>query len=150
MSLEEYKRTRPIPQWLAHTRKLLSYPARFALGWKFRRQCLRWMGVKMGDSYAGRDCLFDEEAPELITIEDAVTLSSRVVIATHDSWRNVVAPVHIGRAAFIGIGAILLPGVTVGERAVVAAGAVVTKDVEAGTIVGGSPARLIRRVEVGA
>jgi len=145
-NFEEYKRSRPAPQWLVHTRKTLSFPARFALGWKFRRQCLRWMGVTIGDSYIGRDCLFDEEAPELITIEDGVTISSRVIIATHDVWRGMAAPVRICGKAFVGIGSILLPGVTVGSGAVVAAGAVVTKSVEPHTIVGGSPAHLIRRI----
>jgi acetyltransferase-like isoleucine patch superfamily enzyme len=145
--LDEYRRSRSTPQWLAHMRKLLSLPARFALGWKFRRRCLRWMGVHAGECYVGRDCLFDEEAPELITIADGATISARVVIATHDFWRGTVAPVVIERSAFIGIGAILLPGVTIGERAVVAAGSVVTKSVEPWTIVGGSPARLIRPIE---
>ena len=148
-NLDEYKRQRGVPQWLAHLRKLLSFPARFAMGWKFRRRCLRWMGVKIGDSYVGRDCLFDEEAPELITIEDGVTISSRVIIATHDAWRDIAAPVHLARKSFVGIGAILMPGVTIGEYAVVAAGAVVTKSVEPRTIVGGSPAHFIRRVDVG-
>ena len=146
-NLDEYKLGRRIPQWLAHLRKVLSFPARFALGWKFRRQCLRWMGVNIGDSYMGRDCLFDEEAPELITIGDGVTISSRVIIATHDAWRHVAAPVHICDKAFVGIGAILMPGITLGERSVVAAGAVVTKSVEPRTIVGGSPARVIRSLE---
>ena len=143
----EYKRTRPISQWAVHARKLLTFPVRFALGWKFRRRCLRWMGVRIGDSYVGRDCFFDEEAPELIRIGDHVTISSRVIIATHDVWRDVGAEVWIQDHAFIGIGAILLPGVIVGERSVVAAGAVVTKPVEAGVIVGGSPAKIIRRLD---
>jgi acetyltransferase-like isoleucine patch superfamily enzyme len=144
---EEYKKTRRIPQWLAHARKLLSLPARFALGWKFRRRCFRWMGVKVGDSYIGRDCLFDEEFPELITVGDKVTMSSRVIVVTHDTWRGIVAPVTIEDHAFVGIASLLMPGVTVGKGAVVAAGAVVTKSVEPSTIVGGSPARVIRRIE---
>jgi len=147
LNLDDYKRSRRVPQWMAHLRKILSFPARFALGWKFRRLCLRWMGVHIGNSYVGRDCLFDEETPELITIGDVVTISSRVIIATHDSWRGIAAPVNIGDSAFIGIGAILLPGVTVGKGAVVAAGAVVTKSVDPKTIVAGSPARLLRRIE---
>jgi len=56
-------------------------------------------------------------------------------------------PVHIGRNAWIGVGAIILPGVTIGENAVVAAGAVVTKDVAPNTIVGGNPAKLIKTIK---
>jgi acetyltransferase-like isoleucine patch superfamily enzyme len=145
--LEEYRSSRSLPRWLAHLRKLLSLPARFALGWKFRRRCVRWMGVQAGECYIGRDCMFDEETPELITIADGVTISSRVIIATHDMWRGLAAPVVIERCAFVGIGSIVMPGVTIGERAVVAAGAVVTKSVDPWTIVGGSPARLIRVIE---
>lgn len=52
--------------------------------------------------------------------------------------------VHCGRHAFIGTGAILLPGVTVGEGAVIAAGSVVTRDVEPWTIYCGSPAKPLR------
>ena len=52
--------------------------------------------------------------------------------------------VHDG--AWIGAGAIILCGVTIGEQSIVAAGAVVTKDVEAGILVGGVPARTIRRI----
>ena len=54
-------------------------------------------------------------------------------------------PVVIGDDAWIGAGAIVLPGVTVRERAVVAAGAVVTKDVPADAVYGGVPARDLRR-----
>jgi serine acetyltransferase len=142
--LDTYRRSRRIPMWLAHLRKVLGLPARFALGWRFRRRCLRWMGVRIGDSYVGRDCLFDEEAPEFIDIGEGVTISSRVIIATHDSSRNLAASVRVEDSAFIGIGAILLPGVTVGEGAVVGAGAVVTRSVAPGALVGGSPARPLR------
>ena len=53
--------------------------------------------------------------------------------------------VHIGHDVWIGHGAIVLPGRNVGTGAVIAAGAIVTKDVPAYTIVGGNPARIIRR-----
>lgn len=56
-------------------------------------------------------------------------------------------PVRIQDDAWIGAGAFVLRGVTIGEGAVVAAGAVVTKDVAPYTIVGGNPARLIRTLE---
>ncbi len=58
----------------------------------------------------------------------------------------VPAPVHIGEGAWIGSNATILPGVAVGDGAVVAAASVVTKDVPAGTVVVGSPARVLRSV----
>ena len=56
-------------------------------------------------------------------------------------------PVRIGRGAFLGIGSIVLQGVTIGEQAYVAAGAVVTSDVPPHTLVGGNPARPIRHYD---
>jgi acetyltransferase-like isoleucine patch superfamily enzyme len=56
-----------------------------------------------------------------------------------------IAPVVIGRNVWIGRGATVLPGVTIGDHAVVAAGAIVTEDVPARTVVAGNPARVVRR-----
>jgi acetyltransferase-like isoleucine patch superfamily enzyme len=56
-------------------------------------------------------------------------------------------PVRIGRGAFLGIGSIVLQGVTIGEQAYVAAGAVVTADVPPRTLVGGNPARPLRQYD---
>lgn len=58
-----------------------------------------------------------------------------------------VKPVRIERNAWIGAGAKILPGVTVGANAVVAAGAVVTKPVPANTVVAGVPAKVIKMIE---
>ncbi|GAB3105356.1 acyltransferase [Aestuariicella hydrocarbonica] len=55
-------------------------------------------------------------------------------------------PIHVGDRAWIGCAAIILPGVTIGEGAVVAAGAVVAEDVPAYTAVGGVPAKVIRKI----
>jgi acetyltransferase-like isoleucine patch superfamily enzyme len=57
-----------------------------------------------------------------------------------------VAPVRIGRNVWIGRLAIVLPGVSIGDNAVVAAGSVVTKDVPPRTLVGGNPARVLREI----
>ena len=56
------------------------------------------------------------------------------------------APVHIGQDVWIGANCTILPGVSIGDGAVLAAGAVVTKDVEACTVMGGVPAKAIKRV----
>jgi acetyltransferase-like isoleucine patch superfamily enzyme len=62
--------------------------------------------------------------------------------------RPAMAPVEIGRNAFIGDRAIILKGVTIGADAVVGAGSVVTTDVPAGVVVAGNPARVVRELEV--
>ena len=56
-------------------------------------------------------------------------------------------PIHIGKRVWIGSGVIILPGVTIGDNAVIAAGSVVTKDVEANAIYGGNPAKFIKRID---
>ena len=58
------------------------------------------------------------------------------------------APIHIGKNVWIGANATVLAGVTIGDGAVVAAGAVVTKDVEPNTIVGGVPAKVIKKIVI--
>lgn len=56
-------------------------------------------------------------------------------------------PITIGDDCWIGGGAVICPGVTIGNRVVVAAGAVVTKDIPDDSLVGGNPAKLIRKIE---
>lgn len=72
----------------------------------------------------------------------------RILSAAHDyrylELPDTAASVLIGDYVWIGAGATILPGVSIGEGAVVAAGSVVTKDIEAFTIVGGNPARFIK------
>ena len=84
-----------------------------------------------------------------VTIEDGVMIAPRVTLLTanHDLYNHRILkckPIHICKNAWIGAGAIILAGVTIGENAVVAAGAVVTKDVAPNTVVGGNPAKVIK------
>lgn len=84
-----------------------------------------------------------------ITIEDDVQIAANVQLITnnHDLYeRQIITckPVVLKRGCWIGAGATILPGVTVGENAVVAAASVVTKDVAAHTIVAGNPARFLK------
>lgn len=96
-------------------------------------------------------CCFQDQGG--ITIGDGALIGHRVVLATlnHDfqpekRGTTYPAPIIIGRNVWIGSGAIVLQGVTIGDNAVIAAGAVVTKDVPEDTIVGGVPAKEIRRI----
>lgn len=86
-----------------------------------------------------------------ITIEDHVLIGPRVNLVTENHPSNpterrslITKPILIKRNAWIGANATILPGVTIGENAIVAAGAVVAKDVAANTIVGGVPAKFIK------
>lgn len=70
--------------------------------------------------------------------------------AGRKNWSKVVtAPISIRDRAWIGFGVIILKGVEIGEGAIVASGSVVTKNVAANTIVGGNPARVIRKNDNG-
>lgn len=69
-------------------------------------------------------------------------------LAGQKDWSHVeIRPVHIKDKAWLGFGATILPGVTVGEGAVVGACSVVTRDVEPWTVVAGNPAKVIRRLD---
>jgi acetyltransferase-like isoleucine patch superfamily enzyme len=89
-----------------------------------------------------------------ITIEDNVLIAPKVnllseghPLAPENRQSLVPGPIHIKKNAWIGANATILPGVTIGENAVVAAGAVVSKDVPDNTVVGGIPAKIIKGIQ---
>lgn len=91
-----------------------------------------------------------------ITLEDEVLIGPKVNLITEnhpldpgDRSTLLTKPITIKRNAWIGAGATILPGVTIGENAVVAAGAVVSKDVPDNTIVGGVPAKILKSINNG-
>ena len=88
-----------------------------------------------------------------IILEDDVLIGPKVNLITENhpldplERRGMLCkPILIKRNAWIGAGATILPGVTVGENSVVAAGAVVSKDVPSNTVVGGIPAKTIKTI----
>jgi len=105
--------------------------------------------LKVGrDVFIAEGVVLDARGGLEIGPHTSVNTGVQMWTAQHD-WRSpdfdyVAAPVRIGHHCWISARAILLPGVTVGDGAVVAAGAVVTKDVPPWTLVGGNPARVLR------
>ena len=102
-------------------------------------------GVMLGDRVVVKSgvYLFDG-----VVVEDDVFIGPQATF-TNDPFPRAKQPFEaptttLRRGASIGAGAIILPGITVGERAMVGAGAVVTKDVPSDTVVVGNPARVIR------
>lgn len=100
-------------------------------------------------SWVGVDCVLD--ITKNIIIGEYVQIAPRAMVFTHDSSRDIKNPkcgdVIIWDNVYIGAGAIILHGIQIGKNAIVAAGAVVTKDVDANIIVGGVPAKVIREVK---
>jgi serine acetyltransferase len=119
--------------------RLLQMLARIAPGGETVRIMLhRARGVKIGKRvWLGYDVILDTARPDLITIEDGVSISIGAIIVAHfKEFRGV----RIERDAFIGPGAIILPKVVVGHGAVVTAGSVVSQSVPPMTVVQGNPA----------
>jgi maltose O-acetyltransferase len=115
-------------------------------------------GVKIAHPYRVRiagNVLIDSLYPELVEIEDDVFLTRGVVIVAHFTptpfLRKFIGgsdlkKVRIGRGTYVGVNAIILPGVTVGEGCIIGAGSVVTKDVPPFSVAVGNPARILRKV----
>ena len=114
-------------------------------------------GLHIGDDcFVGDECLLD--LADEIRLEDHVTLAERVLVLTHTNvgYRDhplqphfppMAAPVTIRRGSFVGAAVTILPGLTIGPEAFVAAGSVVTADVPPRTVVAGVPARPLRTME---
>lgn len=82
--------------------------------------------------------------PGGLTVGPDTLIAFKTLIDARDLATGQVRPIRIGGRCFIGGGSMILPGVTVGDEVIVAAGAVVTRDVPPRSIVAGNPARIIR------
>lgn len=99
--------------------------------------------------------IFDAGRTDLLSIDDSVGIGPRVTIVINSDpypsplqkiYPTKTSPVNIRKGVWIGAGAIILPGVTIGEFSVVAAGAVVVKDVPPYSVVAGVPAKIIKKL----
>ena len=119
----------------------------------------RSLGAKVGHGCRFlncRDATWGSE-PYLVRVGDHVTITSGVRLVTHDGgvWVfrdkhpdiDLFGPITLGDNVFVGLNAIIMPGVTIGDNCVIGAGAVVTRDIPSGSVAAGVPARVIRTVE---
>ena len=129
---------------------------------KVRPWVLRKIGCHVGkDVFIGSDVWIDSGHADLITIDDHAHVTGRTVLLCHkkdlsdycvgDDYAAkayMTAPIHLCRGCSTGTGTIVMPGVTIGEGAIVGAGSLVTKDIPAWTIAVGRPAKVVKEIPV--
>lgn len=113
---------------------------------------LRREGMKIGEGTYIFTNLASSE-PFLVEIGNNCTISTEVNFITHDAsigvfegrevFTDLVGKIVIGDNCFLGAGTLILPGVTLGNNTIVAAGSIVTKSFEGNVVIGGNPARII-------
>lgn len=139
-------------------KKLFKITAGVAPCNKLRITLLRLCGYKIGsDVYIGENLIISDElsSSNNLIIEDRVSIGPRVTVITSSGpnfsklgvyTKIVRGSVLIKHDSWIGAGAIILPGITIGEGSIVGAGAVVTKKVPSKTVVVGVPAKAIKKI----
>lgn len=127
---------------------------------KIRPWALRRMGCTVGRNvFVGDNISVDIRNAELITIEDNVHITGHTILLCHkrdlteyhigDNYSNLpykVGKIHLKKGCSTGTGTIIMPGVTIGEGAIIGAGSLVTKDVPPWTIAMGRPAKVIKEI----
>lgn len=127
---------------------------------KVRPWLLRRMGAIVGkDCFIGDHCYFDQNHSNLITLEDHAHIASGSRLLCHqriikdyckgDDYAKLsyrYGEIHLGKGSLIGMESFVMPGVTVGEGAIVGAGSMVTKDIPAWTIAMGRPAKVVKEI----
>lgn len=136
--------------------RVLQLLARFLPGHSSLRVVLHhWRGVRIGTGVSiGYDVILETAYPEWISIGNNVQVGMRTMLIAHmtqmrnlpwDARTNGFISIRIGDEVHLGPGVIILPRVTIGRGAVVAAGSVVTRSVPSMTLVQGNPAKPIAR-----
>lgn len=128
---------------------LFLLPAWFAPHTKLRIFFHRLRGVKIGKGCeVGYFVIMGNVHPEMIIIEDGAIVTAHCTLLEHDNayyytgrGSALSKPVIVKKKAFVGIGCVVFPGVTIGERAIVGAMSLVKNDIPADAVVFGCPAR---------
>jgi acetyltransferase-like isoleucine patch superfamily enzyme len=121
---------------------------------------MRLKGVKMGNNVIiGSYVYIDDRCPERIEIGEGSMITARCIIIAHQrdlsNYRvgDFIGDhplkesfVKIGKGVHLGMGAIVLPGVTIGDGAIIGAGSVVSKDIPSYVIVAGVPAKVLKNI----
>lgn len=144
------------------TKTVANYLNRFIVRLKIARSPVdyaREIGVKVGSEsrFLGLGTETFGSEPYLVSLGDHVTITSGVRFVTHDGgvWVlrkehptiDVFGRIDVGNNVFIGLGAIILPGVTIGNNVVIGAGAVVNKSIPENSVAAGVPARVLGSIE---
>jgi acetyltransferase-like isoleucine patch superfamily enzyme len=117
----------------------------------------RLRGVNIGKGcYIGTFCFIDNLYPEYIYLEDGAAVNTGCILIAHFNpsirFKRVlqakVSPIVIKGGALVAVKCVILPGVVIGEYAIVSAGSVVNEDVETRTLVRGNPAKKVGRIKV--
>lgn len=145
--------------WRRALKKVLKRQAQNAFFPAWRIELLRWCGFEIGrDVYIADGLVIVEELSDRsnIQIGDRVSIAPRVTLVTSSHPNNsrirafapvTTGPIRIDADAWIGAGAVILPGVHIGRGAIVGALSVVTNDVAALAVVAGQPARVISTLQ---
>lgn len=128
---------------------------------KLRPRLWKHIGVKInGKICIGYDVYLDVQNAKFINIDDGAWITSRCLLLCHrrdmSGYRRgddvnqlpyIVAPIKICRGVHLGMGSIVMPGVTIGEGAIIGAGSVVVKDIPPYTIAVGNPCKVIKELK---
>lgn len=139
-------------------RRLLHHYARHCFPSFIRVFLHRLRGVTIGNNVLiGLDVMIDDDGPSRVVIEDNVFLTAGCMLLTHQRdlsrytkgcWVGdmpfKIGNIRICEGAHVGIGSIIMPGVTIGKGAIIGAGSIVTKDVPDYCVAVGVPARVVK------
>lgn len=119
----------------------------------------RSIGVTFGDNvyfYGMKSSMFGTE-PWLITIGSNVHITADCAFVTHDGGTLILrkevpdlewtAPISVGNDVYMGVRTLIMPGVTIGNRVVIGAGSIVTRDIPDNSVAVGAPARVIKTTD---